>query len=406
MLPDRVRQLQVDVAGDPAGLLTRESQYLFTYARDDDAQAAVSLLMPPTALTYAHGDLFPSMDMNLPEGFLFQRILERYPKRTLTKMHLLALMGDNGIGRAGFWLERTKRPVPATLNRNELLATTAGPALFDELVDAYLSLSAGVSGVQPKLLIPSKGVVPIPDLIVKLAGADYPNLTANEYLCLDAARHAGIAVPRFDLSADGSLLVIDRFDLDPTGRRVGFEDAAALMGRQVHDRLSNRKYEGSYQRLAEAIGMFSSQVPEDLERFYEQFVLSVMVRNGDAHLKNFGMLYTTAGDAQLAPMFDVATTTIYRYQRPGGAEAVDRTMALKLRSGKKGNRSYPDATELLTFGRDICGVRKPRQVLERIAQGMGEALVAAAGDDRIDARMLKGLRAEWEAGRAMTLGIQ
>ena len=41
-------------------------------------------------------------------------------------------------------------------------------------------------------------------------------------------------------------------------------------------------------------------------------VLSVMVRNGDAHLKNFGVLY---GDPQagitLAPVYDVVTTTVY-----------------------------------------------------------------------------------------------
>jgi serine/threonine-protein kinase HipA len=30
----------------------------------------------------------------------------------------------------------------------------------------------------------------------------------------------------------------------------------------------------------------------DLARFFEQLALSVMLRNGDAHLKNFGVLYT------------------------------------------------------------------------------------------------------------------
>lgn len=56
----------------------------------------------------------------------------------------------------------------------------------------------------------------------------------------------------------------------------------------------------------------------ELARFYEQLVFSIMLRNGDAHLKNFGVLYTHPGDARLAPMFDVVTTAIYRYERLAG----------------------------------------------------------------------------------------
>src|SRR3990167_2510951 len=84
--------------------------------------------------------------------------------------------------------------------------------------------------------------MPIPDLIVKAAGADFPGLAANEYLCLGAAREAGIAVPRFDLSDDGQILVVDRFDIAEDGARIGFEDIAALMTLRVNDRLSTRKH--------------------------------------------------------------------------------------------------------------------------------------------------------------------
>jgi serine/threonine-protein kinase HipA len=398
VLPDKLKRLQVAIGAVPSGVLTRESQYTFTYARDTAEQPPVSLLMLPDRLVHHDGDLFPSMDMNLPEGFLFMAIRDRHPKQTLTKMHLLALIGDNGIGRVGFALEGQPLATQATVDRQTLLQSTAGPRLFGELVDAYLSVSAGVSGVQPKLMLPTRTMVPIPDVIVKLAGPDYPGLASNEYLCMEAARHAGIEVSKVDLSADGTILVVDRFDMDAQGRRVGFEDIAALMGRQVYDRLSNRKYEGSYEALAEIVRIFSSEPATDLASFYDQLVLSVMVRNGDAHLKNFGLLYTSAHDARLAPLFDVVTTTIYTYQRPGGDEAVDRTLALKLRAGKHGSRAYPDTETLLRFGREVCGVRRPQHVIDRIAQAMRETLAAAHGDTRIDARLLEKLRPEWEGG--------
>ena len=50
---------------------------------------------------FQEGDLFAALDMNLPEGYLFDRILDRFPKFALSKMHLLALMGSGGIGRLG-----------------------------------------------------------------------------------------------------------------------------------------------------------------------------------------------------------------------------------------------------------------------------------------------------------------
>lgn len=130
------------------------------------------------------------------------------------------------------------------------------------------------------------------------------------------------------------------------GTRLGFEDMAALMGLRVRDIQSDRKYQGSYQRVAELLRYI--QLPSDsLARFFEQAALSVMVRNGDGHLKNFGVLYRSPADCCLAPMFDVVTTAIYRYARyEGGPDLEDRTLALKLFSGRHHTKAYPTTDEL------------------------------------------------------------
>ena len=61
--------------------------------------------MPPEQqLTWQDGDLFPPMDQNLPEGDLFMKIRELFPKQSMTPMHMLALVGRNGIGRLGYSL--------------------------------------------------------------------------------------------------------------------------------------------------------------------------------------------------------------------------------------------------------------------------------------------------------------
>jgi serine/threonine-protein kinase HipA len=118
-----------------------------------------------------------------------------------------------------------------------------------------------------------------------------------------------------------------------------------------------------------------------------------MVRNGDGHLKNFGVLYTTPADARLAPMFDIVTTSIYRYTRyDGGPELEDRTLVLKLFAGKGQTRAYPSTDELLQFGSKVCGVAKPAEVLRRIAHAMQATLAGAHADERIPPRLLAEMR--------------
>jgi len=40
-------------------------------------------------------------------------------------------------------------------------------------------------------------------------------------------------------------------------------------------------------------------------------VINTLVQNGDAHLKNFGLLYENIDDIWLAPAYDVVCTTLY-----------------------------------------------------------------------------------------------
>lgn len=256
--------------------------------------------------------------------------------------------------------------------------------------------------MQPKIMVPDRPTVPIPSLIVKAASPAYPGLAANEFLCLTAARRAGIDVPTFALSDDGRMLVLDRFDLVDHGsgriERLGFEDIAALAGLRVRDVPSDRKYQGSYQRIAEL--MRQLQLPgTNLHRFFEQVAFSVMVRNGDAHLKNFGLLYRSAGEIWLAPMFDVVTTSICTYTRyPGGPELEDRTLALKLFAGRHAMKAYPTTEELHAFGRKVCGVAHPALGLERIAQALHATLEDARGDTRIPSELLTRMTSVWEEG--------
>ena len=404
MLPEKVRLLDVAIGDtERAGQLIKGANYEFRYVTPEPEQPPVALLMPPAQkLTWEDTALFAPMDQNLPEGDLYARIRDLFPKQTLTPMHLLALVGRNGIGRLGYSLPGVPDVVaPRVLTQEELLRTRYSPEMFAELVAAYLSSGIGISGVQPKIMVPGRVTIPIPSIIVKAGSPEYPHLAVNEYLCLDAARRADIAVPSFALSDDGQLLIIERFDLatrdNDQVERLGFEDIAALAGLRVRDIHSDRKYQGSYQRVAELLRQLQLH-SDNIKRFFGQVAFSIMVGNGDAHLKNFGVLYRSPTDVWLAPMFDVVTTTVYKYRRyPGGPELVDHTLALKLFAGKH-SKAYPSADQLHDFGRRICGVTQPGRMLENIADAMRETLLAAKGDERVPKEFLATIETAWGSG--------
>ncbi len=109
---------------------------------------------------------------------------------------------------------------------------------------------AGVSGVQLKVLVRDERAWSLSGdgrrsltvrgatHIVKTWEADeFPELAANEYFCLQVALRAGLPVPAHALSDNGRFLVVERFDLDETGRYLGFEDACVLQGLPVAARV-------------------------------------------------------------------------------------------------------------------------------------------------------------------------
>lgn len=316
-----VLQLHVSTPqGDSGELSYEQSQYLFGYG-PTTASAAVSLTMPVRKAQYAFGQLHPVFQMNLPEGFLLEELQNRLAKIvTLEPMMLLALSGgQSAIGRlqvqSDFINPLVKQSVPGE-RLSEILAWDGTENLFDELVNKYI-WRTGISGVQPKVLVPqvmetsqSKATVVTPELIVKSGRDDYPGLAANEFLCMSIAKEVGMAVPEFYLSKNKELFVMQRFDRSATGASIGFEDMAALAGFSARE-----KYKTSYTYISKLIAAFASSayVTSSLQALFDMVALSCLVGNGDAHLKNFGMLYTdpTSTDCRLAPAFDIVNTTAY-----------------------------------------------------------------------------------------------
>jgi serine/threonine-protein kinase HipA len=392
-----------------AGLLDRDVERgsTFAYLPDTPAARAVSVTMPVRLPSWSGNfGLPPIFEMNLPEGFLRERLRLTFAKATGTfdEFDLLSIVGRSQVGRIRYTgdRERLHEEVPFQ-SVDEILERRRGGDLFRYLLEKFASFS-GISGVQPKILVrdenaftemkhtgrrlsqSSRGATHI----VKLwEPNEFPHLAANEYFCLAAARRCGLDVPPNRLAEDGMALVVDRFDLRMDGTYRGFEDFCALNARRTDE-----KYRGSYETsLMKRFTQFanSSHVNEDMEQLFVLIALNCALKNGDAHLKNFGIVYDDVeGEARLAPAYDLVTTSVYIAQD---------SLALTL----NGSTRWPAAKELRRLGETRGGgtPAKIRQILERIADAIEDTtreVHTYVKEHPEFAGMGRRLLQEWESG--------
>lgn len=296
-----------------AGSLAQETKRKYVFGYEKGVEEAVSLTMPARLESWVSPELHPVFQMNLPEGALLEAI-----RRAIAKIigddefSILQATGGNQIGRNRFAAD-VGAVSPGSVEEESLESLLTYPDtrdLFHELINRY-AVRSGVSGVQPKVLLDAteRGTLSSSGYIVKTWGDDFPQLAANEFFCMTAAKVAGLEVPEFHLSENGGLFVMKRFDRTMDGGYLGFEDMCSLQALGTA-----QKYRGSYERVAKSLKSFVSgeNLPIARKQFFSTIVLSAMVRNGDAHLKNFGVLYPSSqGKVRMAPVYDVVTTTTY-----------------------------------------------------------------------------------------------
>ena len=401
---------EVFVNRAPVGELRRDDPAnRFDYRPRTPPSQAVSLLMPVGGEPYFAERatvLHPVFDMNLPEGALRDTLHTMFSKAlpVFDDLSLLGVVGQSLIGRLRFGNSAADLDRVPAQNLSQLLSYRGTSELFRDLLERYAQYS-GVAGVQPKMLIRDDGSLNIEKLSPPVGKQDkittsgtthmlktfdpakYPALAANEYRCLETARRAGLPVASTQLAEDGQTLVIERFDLKTDGSYLAFEDGCALDGR-----LSRDKYEGSYEQLAGTLARVLNSprgLEAELAQFYRSWVFSIAIRNGDAHRKDFGVLYDDATAAvTLAPTFDLITTTAYL--------PLD-SMALTL----DGTKRWPDYKRVLRYGMQRCRLA-PKKAHDIIA----EVVETVATDEAVldkniaseDHEVAHAMRTAWRDG--------
>ncbi len=185
---------------------------------------------------------------------------------------------------------------------------------MSELAHQVIRTSASVTGVQAKMSLdvnrggknePAKFTIVglWGKYIFKPQSGKYPCLPELEDLTMKMAEAARIRTARHTLirMADGELGYLTlRMDRGRKGEKISMLDMC-----QLTNRLTEHKYYGTYQQLAETIKKYSTAPILDVQRYWEMVLFSWMTGNSDMHCKNFSLVDTGGGKYALSPAYDL-----------------------------------------------------------------------------------------------------
>ncbi|MEO8211264.1 MAG: HipA domain-containing protein [bacterium] len=195
-------------------------------------------------------------------------------------------------------------------------------AQMEELAKQVVRSHITVPGVQPKIsldLSPSQNKnEPKRFTIVGLSGGyilkpptkNFPQLPVVEDLTMHLAEIAKIKIVPHSLIRlqSGSLAYITKRVDRIKKTKLHMEDMC-----QLTERLTEEKYNGSYEQVAKTISKYSINPGLDVVNFFEQLVFSYLTGNADMHLKNFSLIrlsLTNNAGYILSPAYDMVATVL------------------------------------------------------------------------------------------------
>ncbi|AKJ05594.1 serine/threonine-protein kinase HipA [Archangium gephyra] len=260
--------------------------------------------------------LLPFFSNLLPEGPLRELIAKKLDVHPQREFFLIARLGEDLPGALVI--------TPAGVLSGDASEPLVGAG--EEAASLQDQLRFSLAGVQLKfsMLRQDRGMT-LPtsgrggDWIVKLPDNRYALVPENEFSMMSWARAAGITVPEFHLEAvsdlkglpegvvlrEGVAFAIRRFDRPAPGQRVHMEDMAQVLGLYSDDKYRKYNYETTANVLLNVAG------PDAFREFLRRLVFVIAIGNGDAHHKNWSLLYPDGIHATISPAYDLVSTIQY-----------------------------------------------------------------------------------------------
>ncbi len=312
------------------------SRYRFAYsepalAPDRKGVPILSASLPRQEGAFTPSRTAPFFEGLLPEGSVRAAIARKFGLSEEDGFGLLSALGLDCAG-AVVVLPEGEGLAPQANEGLRLLGEEELVTLVDELPRQPLGVSAepdglrlSLGGVQDKLVLirtpAGRFAQPVggapSTCLLKPDYGHYDELAVNESFCMDVASHSGLDAATTEVIGVGSTpcLYVERFDraLDGSGRvvRIHQEDMCQALGI-----LPVAKYENNGGPSVAAIvallrKLGSARAAVDINRFVKAVLINFLLGNGDAHGKNFALLYDPATGVRLAPLYDIVSTAVY-----------------------------------------------------------------------------------------------
>jgi serine/threonine-protein kinase HipA len=263
---------------------------------------------------------------------------------------------------------------------------------------AGMQMKFSMSMIHDRLVLPARGHRG--QWIVKFPG-EYPDLAEVEDATMTWAREAGFDVPpHLTLAGDHldglpaawtrdvlTVYAIERFDRRADGSRIHQEDLCQALSlfpsNKYGDRPPRVTFNGALRFVTDVCDEANGR------EMARRMGFAIASGNGDAHLKNWSLLWGEATRPSLAPCYDLVSTISWDnlgWTRPDGP-----SLALKIGGVTR-------FAQLGTSALSVCEIRSGQPwVTEEVLAGVQRALEAwPRVRDRTPRRMREALRTHWE----------
>ena len=264
--------------------------------------------------------LHPTLSNLLPEGSLRELIAQGLKVHVDNEFYMFSYLGED---LPGALIAEPMEPdeVPASV----LFAHGQAKAVKFEKDARENKFS--LAGVQMKFSMKqqdgrynlSKGDV-LGDWIVKTPSTKHKDVPLNEFTAMSLASMAGVDVPEMKLVELDKLdnlppinlpdeklaFAIKRFDRNDD-QRIHMEDFAQVLVKYPHEKYNS----ASYEQIGKILYNFSGDGLADTQQFARRLLVNILLANGDAHLKNWSLLYSDQVTPRLSPAYDIVTTSVY-----------------------------------------------------------------------------------------------
>ncbi len=268
--------------------------------------------------------LHPILSNLLPEGALRELIAQGLKTHIDNEFQIFSYLGQDLPGAlVATPMEPNDVPdsVLVTLDKNQVKAKAIkfkGNDQENKFSLAGIQMKFSMKEKDGRYNLTKNGA--LGDWIIKPPSTKHKNVPLNEYTAMSLADLAGVDIPdiklielnkldnlpQINLPNEKLAFAIKRFDREGN-IRIHMEDFAQVLVKYPHEKYNSANYE----QVGKVIYDYSGDGIADVQQFARRLLINIVLANGDAHLKNWSLLYQDQITPRLSPAYDIATTNVY-----------------------------------------------------------------------------------------------